>query len=173
MASRAEQGATTVLERTVDATIEEVWELWTTAAGLESWWGPEASVHKLELRQGGTFASVMTAVAAEQAEFLRKLGMPVSQEVRATFTELDPPRHLAFTQVLDFVPGVEPYEVATSVDLLEVEGGVRVVVKLGAMHDQHWSELARQGMASQLDRLAGEVSRRGSGRLPAARRPPG
>jgi uncharacterized protein YndB with AHSA1/START domain len=161
MASPAEQRATTVLERTVNATIEEVWELWTTAAGIESWWGPEGfetSVRRLELRPGGSFDSVMTAVAAEQAEFLRQMGMPASQEVRATFTELDPPRHLAFNQVLDFVPGVEPYEVATSLDLLEVEGGVRVVVRLGAMHDAHWGELARQGMASQLDRLAARFS---------------
>src|SRR5262245_47945643 len=29
------------LERTFDAPIEDVWDLWTTKDGIESWWGPE------------------------------------------------------------------------------------------------------------------------------------
>lgn len=31
------------LERTYDATIDEVWRLWTTREGIESWWGPRGS----------------------------------------------------------------------------------------------------------------------------------
>ena len=30
-----------VLERTYEATAQELWELWTTKEGFESWWGPE------------------------------------------------------------------------------------------------------------------------------------
>ena len=29
------------LERTYRAPLEKVWELWTTKAGIESWWGPD------------------------------------------------------------------------------------------------------------------------------------
>src|ERR1700759_4906791 len=29
------------LERTYAASIDEAWALWTTKAGIESWWGPE------------------------------------------------------------------------------------------------------------------------------------
>jgi hypothetical protein len=29
------------LERTYRVPIEDLWELWTTKAGFESWWGPE------------------------------------------------------------------------------------------------------------------------------------
>src|SRR5207344_676779 len=29
------------IERTFNAAIEDVWALWTTADGIESWWGPE------------------------------------------------------------------------------------------------------------------------------------
>ena len=32
-----------VLERTFDATIDDVWELWTTKEGFESWWAPVVS----------------------------------------------------------------------------------------------------------------------------------
>src|SRR5207245_3225668 len=28
------------LERTFQASMEEVWDLWTTKEGIESWWGP-------------------------------------------------------------------------------------------------------------------------------------
>jgi uncharacterized protein YndB with AHSA1/START domain len=30
-----------VLERTYPARVEELWELWTTKTGFESWWGPQ------------------------------------------------------------------------------------------------------------------------------------
>ena len=33
--------AAVVIERTYRATVEELWALWTTKAGFESWWGPE------------------------------------------------------------------------------------------------------------------------------------
>jgi uncharacterized protein YndB with AHSA1/START domain len=29
-----------VIERTYRATVQELWELWTTKEGFESWWGP-------------------------------------------------------------------------------------------------------------------------------------
>jgi uncharacterized protein YndB with AHSA1/START domain len=30
-----------VIERTYRAPLEELWALWTTSDGFESWWGPE------------------------------------------------------------------------------------------------------------------------------------
>ena len=44
------------LERTYRATIDEVWDMWTTKEGIESWWGPDGfavKVRKLDLRAGG------------------------------------------------------------------------------------------------------------------------
>jgi uncharacterized protein YndB with AHSA1/START domain len=29
------------IERTYGASVEEIWELWTTPAGIESWWAPK------------------------------------------------------------------------------------------------------------------------------------
>ena len=40
------------IERTFDAPIADVWDLWTTKEGIESWWGPEGfivTVSRLEL----------------------------------------------------------------------------------------------------------------------------
>jgi uncharacterized protein YndB with AHSA1/START domain len=145
------------IERTLNAPVEEVWELWTTKVGIESWWGPdgfEVNVRKLELHQGGAFLYSMTATAPEQVDFLKKAGMPLTTETRATYTEVVPRKRLAFTQLADFVPGVTPYEVATAVEFDMSPRGVRMVVTLDAMHDDAWTKMAVMGWESQLDKLA-------------------
>ena len=146
-----------VIERTFNAPIEDVWELWTTSDGIESWWGPEGfavKVHRLELRPGGELTYAMTATAPEQKEFLKKAGMPLTQEARVTYTEVVRPRRLAFTQLADFIPNVKPYEVAMTVEFATGSEGVRMVLTLDAMHDERWTRLAVMGWESELDKLA-------------------
>jgi uncharacterized protein YndB with AHSA1/START domain len=145
------------LERTFDASIEEVWELWTTVEGIQLWWGPEGFsvvVNALDLRPGGTLAYAMSATRAEEIEYMAQAGMPLTTEHTLTFTEVDPPRRLAYKDMADFIPGVEPYQVDTVIDLSEVEEGVRMVLTFDAMHDAHWTRLARLGRESELERLA-------------------
>src|SRR5919108_4244003 len=87
------------LERTYDAPAELIWELLTTAAGLEEWWAPdgfETRVSEVELRPGGQLRYTMTATAPEQVAFVRDLGMPRSNEFRRTFTEVASPTRLAY-----------------------------------------------------------------------------
>jgi uncharacterized protein YndB with AHSA1/START domain len=145
------------LERTYPASMEEVWELWTTREGIESWWGPEGfsvAVRALDLRPGGDLLYTMRAEAPEQREYLAKAGMPPATDHKLTFTEVNPPRRLAYRDMADFIPGVEPYEVSTLIELHEVAGGVRLVVTFDRMHDERWTQLAKLGRESELDRLA-------------------
>jgi uncharacterized protein YndB with AHSA1/START domain len=145
------------IERTFKAAIEDVWELWTTKEGIESWWGPEGfmvKVDKLDFRRGGELAYAMTATAPEQIEFLKKAGMPLTQQARITYTEVVPLKRLAFTQMADFIPNVKPYEVALTVDLDATPIGVRMVLTLDAMHDEQWTKLAVMGWESELGKLA-------------------
>lgn len=145
------------LERTFDARVEDVWDLWTTKAGIESWWGPEGftvSVHSLDLRPGGVIEYSMTANAPDQIEFLKKAGMPVSNQHRLTFTEVVPLERLAYDQLADFIPGVKPYEVATLVELEVGPRGVKMALTFDAMHDDYWTEMATMGWNSELDKLA-------------------
>ncbi len=145
------------LERTFDASIEEVWDLWTTKEGIESWWGPDGfatQVSKLDLRPGGELVYAFTAIAPEQIAFLTKAGMPVTQSIRGTYTEVDPQRRLAYRTLADFMPGVEPYDVDTVVDLVVTAAGVRVVLTLDAMHDEQWSKLMVMGWENELGKLA-------------------
>ena len=144
------------LERTFLASIDEVWELWTTKEGIESWWGPEGfsvAVRELDLRPGGDLLYAMSATAPDQIQYMAQAGMPMTTEHRLTFIEVEPPRRLAYRDMADFIPGVEPYEIETAIELHEVPEGVRMVLTFDAMHDDHWTRLARLGRESELSRL--------------------
>ena len=55
-AAAAAPQAAVIVERSYRASVEDLWALWTTKAGFESWWGPEGfrvEVHALEAREGG------------------------------------------------------------------------------------------------------------------------
>jgi uncharacterized protein YndB with AHSA1/START domain len=154
---------TVTLERTFSASIEEVWDLWTTKDGIESWWGPDGfavTVRKLDLRPGGALIYAMTAVGADQIEFMKNAGMPLLSETRVTYTEVDPPRRLAYSTLADFIPGVEPYPSATIVELHPIPDGVRMVLTQEAMHDEHWTQMAVMGWESELNRLAQVLKKR-------------
>ena len=148
------------IERVINAPIETVWALWTTKPGIEAWWGPEGfsvSVRSLDLRAGGQLHYVMTATGPSQVDFMKRAGMPLATETTVTFTEVTPPRRLAYLTLADFIPGVVPYGVATQIDLLPDPAGSRLVLVLDRMHDQTWSSRAVAGWESQLRKLAGLV----------------
>src|SRR5262249_53873135 len=63
------------MKRTLTGSLDDIWALWTTKDGIESWWGPEGfetRVAKLELRAGGALEYSFTAVGAAQVEFMRQ-----------------------------------------------------------------------------------------------------
>jgi uncharacterized protein YndB with AHSA1/START domain len=154
---------TIVLERTYEAHLDDVWELWTTADGIAAWWGPEGFevvVSHVSLRVGGHVDYVMTAIGAEQQAFLARAGRPTSTQHRFTFSRVTPKTGLTFSSVIDFIPGVAPYETVTRVDLRVDGPRVHLCVELDAMHDAHWTKLATMGWESQLGRLAAMLSRR-------------
>jgi uncharacterized protein YndB with AHSA1/START domain len=143
------------LERTFDASIEDVWELWTTKEGVESWWGPEGfhvEVRAIDPRPGGQMRYAMIASAPEVVAHMKRAGMPLVTEATLTYREILPRRRLAYFHAVDFVPGVAAYDVETLVELHAGAAGVRMVVTIEAMHDAHWTEMARQGWESQLDK---------------------
>lgn len=145
------------IERTFDAALEEVWELWTTRDGIESWWGPdgfEVKVRTLDVRPGGELLYDMTAIAPDQIDFMKKAGMPLTTPSSITFTEVVPRTRLAFTQLADFIPNVRPYRVAMTVEFDPTPAGVRMLLTLDAMHDEYWTKMAVMGWENELDKLA-------------------
>jgi len=150
------------LERTYDAPAELVWELLTTAAGLEQWFAPdgfETRVSELELRPGGQLRYTMTATGPEQVAFMRETGNPLSMVVRKTFTEVTPRTRLAYRSLIDFVPGHEPYEHLTTIDVQPAGDRTNLVMTLDPLHDETWTGQHRAHRGNELDKLAAAIRR--------------
>ena len=151
------------LERTYDASPHEVWEVLTTSEGIEAIMGPdgfEAEVSDLDLRPGGELVYVMRAVGREQVEYLTKAGLRLVTEQRVRFVEVDPPRRLVTRDLANFVPGVEPYEVETVIELDPVEAGTHLVMTFDAMHDERWTHNARLGREQELRKIGEFLTKR-------------
>src|SRR5262245_717146 len=145
-----------VIERTYRARREELWELWTTKKGFESWWGPEGfrvEVHTLDARVGGTLHYDMIADAPTQIEAMRRMGRPNSHETRGKFTEIKPLERLTLTHVIDFLPGVKPYKSTMMAEFFPSGQSVRMVVTLDPMHDEEFTKISTMGFTSQLTKL--------------------
>ena len=126
------------------------------------------TVRKLDLRPGGELLYAMTAVdppPPPPVAFMKKAGMRLTQECRITFTEVVPLRRL-YVHLADFIPGVEPYDVATVVELHATSDGVRMVMTFDAMHNDEWTERAVLGWESELGKLAGVLDERFRGGQP-------
>ena len=151
------------LERRFNAAVEDVWGLWTTKEGIESWWGPDGfavQVRRIDLQPGGELVYAMMANAPDQIEFLEKAGMPLTTETRLIYTDVVPFRRLAYTQFADFIPGVPTYEVATEVDFEAIGDEVRMTLTFDAMHDEQWTRLAVMGWEQELGKLERALEKR-------------
>jgi uncharacterized protein YndB with AHSA1/START domain len=148
-----------VFERTFRASVDELWELWTTKEGFESWWPPEGfrtEVHAIEACLNGKLRYEMIAETPEILAVMKELGLPASHVERARFSEFRAMERLVFAIMMDFLPGVEPYENPLAVDFFPSGEWVRMVVTLSPMHDDEFTRMASEGLASQfrnLDRL--------------------
>lgn len=156
MTDKPNQATPVKIERTYETSVEDLWELWTTKEGLESWWGPEGfriDVHELDLRVGGTLRYDMIAVGAEEIEFMKKSGMGISHDTRGTFVEIEPLRRLKVLYMIDFLPGVEPYENNMAVEFFPEGESVRMVITFDAHIDEEMTRMATEGWESQLTKL--------------------
>jgi uncharacterized protein YndB with AHSA1/START domain len=145
-----------VIERTYRAKVGELWELWTTKQGFESWWGPDGfrvEVRALEARLGGTLHYAMIADSPEMIAAMKQMGRPISLEAHARFTEIKPHDRLAITSVIDFLPGMKPYESTIVAEFFPSGATVRMVVTLDPMHDEEFTKMQAAGFTSQLSKL--------------------
>jgi uncharacterized protein YndB with AHSA1/START domain len=145
-----------VVERSYRARVDELWDLWTTKKGFESWWGPEGfrvDVHAIEAREGGALHYDMIADAPEQIEAMKRMGRPTSHETRGRFAEVRPKHRLAITHMIDFLPGVKTYESTMVVEFFPSGQSVRMVVTLDPMHDDEFTKMQTMGFTSQLTKL--------------------
>lgn len=153
-----------VIERVYRATLDEVWDLWTTKDGFESWWGPQgfrADVHEIDARVGGTLRYDMVADTPEMVAEMMKMGGTPSHAVRSRFTTFTPREKLVLTSVIDFLPGVAAYENDIAVDLTQRGDSVRMVVTLDGLHSEDFTRMQEEGFTSQLTKLDARFARAG------------
>ncbi len=55
--------------------------------------------------------------------------------------------------MMDFLPGIEPYESTLVVDFFPGGEWVRTVVTLSPMHDEEFTKMTSEGLASQFRNL--------------------
>ena len=145
-----------VVERTYRAAVEELWALWTTKEGFESWWGPQgfrAEVYAIDPVPGGTLHYAMIAATPEMIAVMQEMNRPASHETHSRFAACEPYERLTITSVIDFLPGVPAYESDIRVEFFPQGEHVRMVVTLSPMHDEAFSGMQREGFGSQLTKL--------------------
>ncbi|WP_437506297.1 SRPBCC family protein [Sorangium sp. So ce1099] len=148
--------ASFIVERTYAASVSELWELWATKEGFESWWGPQGfrvEVHALEPKENGLLHYSMIADSPEMVEAMKRGGQPTSHEVRARFSAFSPQKTLTISSIIDFLPGVEAYESNIEVLFTPLAHGAHMAVTLHAMHDAQTTGMQREGFTSQLGKL--------------------
>lgn len=145
------------IEREYDARPETIWRLWTTPEGIASWWAPDGftvTVDRIEPSPGGELIYTMTATGPEQIAFMEQAGMPLATESRKRFTEVDRDGMLAYDSLVDFVPGLDPYEFSTVVELAPLGERTKVTMTMEPLHDAVWTERLVAGRTNELDKLA-------------------
>ena len=155
-AAASAQRPKVVIERVYRAQAQELWQLWTSKRGFESWWGPEGfrvDVRTLEAREGGALHYDMIAATPEMIEAMARMGRPSSHATRGRYTEFKPYRRLAITHLIDFLPGVKAYESALLVQFFPSGDSVRMVITLEPMHDEEFTKMSTLGFTSQLAKL--------------------
>ncbi len=128
-----------VIERIWQAPIEVVWELWTTAEGIASWFGPKGwsvEVQEIELEPGGAFVYSMKGSDPDAP----------ARVVESTVTEVAPPNRFVYDSPMG------PETMTTAVEFTESPEGVKMVLVISATKDG-MTQGAAMGWESSLERF--------------------
>ena len=145
-----------VIERSYRAGVTDLWALWTTKEGFESWWGPEGfrvEVAQIDARAGGALVYDMIADAAEAIAAMAAMGQPTSHHTRGHFDVFDPHTKLSLVHIIDFIAGMDPYDSRIDVDFAAVGDEARMIVTIHPHRDPHWTRMSIEGFRSQLTKL--------------------
>ncbi|MDQ8756219.1 SRPBCC domain-containing protein [Sphingosinicella sp. LHD-64] len=143
-------------ERTYQARVEELWDLWTTKAGFESWWGShgfKVHVETIDPRIGGVLRYDMYTDDPALIASMNQLGREASTFTQAEFVELIPLRRLVIRHMIDFIPGVAPHPHSITVEFVQQGDRAKMRVTIDAHHDRLTTKLSAVGFAQQLEKL--------------------
>ena len=67
--------------------------------------------------------------------------------------ESEPLEHLELTHLIDFIPGVKPYQNRIRVDFSAAGSSAQMVINVEPHHNPEWTRMATMGMDSQLSKV--------------------
>ncbi len=134
-----------------NATVEQLWKLWTDPRQVERWWGPPgypATFSQYELRPGGKVSYHMTSPEGEL------------HPGWWTIRDVEPPRRLTFTdgfadedgEVQAAMPTIEMI-----VEISEHEGGARFIMTSTFPSKEAMAQLVQMGMDEGLKAAVGQI----------------
>jgi uncharacterized protein YndB with AHSA1/START domain len=150
-------------ERSYEASVAQLWDLWTTKAGFESWWGPKGfrvAVHRIEPRVGGALVYDMIAVGREEIGMMKKTFGGEWHATHGSFTQVVPQRLLEIVHVIDFIPGLQPYDNRMQVEFFAEGKLARMLIRVQDHATPEWTQASRMGMESQLTKVPGVLAGR-------------
>jgi uncharacterized protein YndB with AHSA1/START domain len=144
--------AVIVLERNYRAPVAELWELWTTKDGFESWWGPEGfrvEVELIEARMGGALVYDMIAETPEAIA----TGCQATLRARSRFVEFRPHERLKLVDLIDSASGTPADDRAIEVEFRTDGEWTTMLVTIHPHIDPSDTTIAIAAFRSQLARL--------------------
>jgi uncharacterized protein YndB with AHSA1/START domain len=134
-----------------EASIEQVWELWSDARKLERWWGPPtypATFEKHDLTPGGEVTYYMTGPDGDTPRGLWRV------------TAVDPPASLEFTDACADVDGAPIADMPLStvrVQLTERGGGTRMEMRSTFESREDFEKWVGMGTLEGLQQAVGQM----------------
>jgi uncharacterized protein YndB with AHSA1/START domain len=137
------------LERTFNASAEEVFEAWTSTEVLRRWWPAgsdwETPVAEVDVRVGGGLRLVMRSPDGEEFGG------------RGEYLEITPHERLVFTWAWDGHEGHEGTQLV-EVDFREEDGTTTVVLTNRGLRDEESRRTHREGWEASFDNLDGVLT---------------
>ena len=134
-----------------DASIDQVWELWSDPRKLERWWGPPgwpATVETHDLTPGGQVKYLMTGPEDETHHGVWRV------------TALLPPTSLEFTDAFadtDGTPIADMPVTTVTVRLVDREGGTRMEMRARFESRDDMDTWVRMGSVEGLQQAVGQI----------------
>ena len=116
------------------------------------------TVQSIDLRAGGMLHYTMSAQTPQMVAFMQASGMRVDTRVQITYAEVTPLKRLAYSHLVDFVPGVAPCHAALGVDFRSDGDPAGMHLTFQQMHDTEWSERQRMGWDLELGKRAAVIA---------------
>jgi uncharacterized protein YndB with AHSA1/START domain len=137
------------VERTYEAPAEAVFDAWTNPEVMRRWWhvGPdwETPVAEVDLRVGGGFRVTMRRPDGQQHTGV------------AEYTQIDPPRRLAFTWTWEGEEASLGAGSLVEVEFEEREGATTVVLSHSGLASPESARSHTEGWEEVLDNLGSKV----------------